>query len=124
VLQFGFRPGGPTQPLPGSKAPVTMHLQPPKARRADTTSAGVEGPGSHPPPTAAGPEGRHNLDLMADQNQATLGCVSPSGLAIHRGLQPVVTTTASSDCSLCNWDSLEHRLASRRALPLAFPLER
>ena len=34
-LQFGFRPGGPTDPLPGSKAPVAMHLQPPQARRAD-----------------------------------------------------------------------------------------
>jgi hypothetical protein len=40
-----------------------------------------------------GPEGRYNLDLVARQNLANLGCVSPSGLAIQRGLQPVVTTT-------------------------------
>ena len=33
------------------------------------------------------------MDLIALENQATLGCASPSGLAIHRGLQPVVTTT-------------------------------
>ena len=64
------------------------------ARRADTTSAGVEGPGSHAPPTAAGPEGRYTLDLVARQYHAKhLGCVSPSGLAVHRGLKPVVTTT-------------------------------
>ncbi len=25
------------------------------------------------------------MDLVALENQATLGCVSPSGLAIHRG---------------------------------------
>jgi hypothetical protein len=56
--------------MPGSKAPVAMLLKPPQ-----------------------GPEGRYNLDLAAHQSLATLGCVSPSGLAIHRGLQPVVTTT-------------------------------
>ncbi len=33
------------------------------------------------------------MDLRANQNLATLGCISPSGLAIHRVLQPVVTTT-------------------------------
>ena len=33
------------------------------------------------------------MDLVALQNHATLGCASPSGLAIHRDLQPVVTTT-------------------------------
>ena len=33
------------------------------------------------------------MDLIALENQATLGCVSPSGLATHGVLQPVVTTT-------------------------------
>ena len=33
------------------------------------------------------------MDLVALQNQLTLGCVSPSGLATHGVLQPVVTTT-------------------------------
>ena len=33
------------------------------------------------------------MDLVALENQATLGCVSPSGLATHGVLQPVVTTT-------------------------------
>jgi hypothetical protein len=62
-----------------------MLHKPPQARRAETTSAGVEGPGSNALQTARGPEGRHNLDLVANQNLATLGCVSPSGLAVHRG---------------------------------------
>jgi hypothetical protein len=92
-LSFGFKPGGLAQPLPGSKAPVARLFKPPQARRADTTSAGVEGPGSKAFQTAKGPEGRYNLDLVGCQNLATLGCVSPSGLAMHRGLQPVVTTT-------------------------------
>jgi hypothetical protein len=70
-----------------------------EARRAGTTSAGVEGPGSNAPQTARGPEGRYNLNLVANQNLATLGCVSPSGLAIHRGLQPVVTTTGKGYAS-------------------------
>jgi hypothetical protein len=70
-----------------------MLHKPPQARRAETTSAGVEGPGSNALQTARGPEGRHNLDLVGCQNLATLGCVSPSGLAIHGMLQPVVTTT-------------------------------
>jgi hypothetical protein len=42
---------------------------------------------------ALGPEGRYNLDLDGRQNLVTLGCVSPSGLAVHGDLQPVVTTT-------------------------------
>ena len=33
------------------------------------------------------------MDLVALENQATLGCISPSGLATHGVLQPVVTTT-------------------------------
>ena len=33
------------------------------------------------------------MDLVALQNQLTLGCVSPSGLATHGVLQPVFTTT-------------------------------
>jgi hypothetical protein len=70
-----------------------MLHKPPQARRADTTSAGVEGPGSKALQTARGPEGRHTLDLDGRQNLVTLGCVSPSGLAVHRGFQPVVTTT-------------------------------
>jgi hypothetical protein len=49
--------------------------------------------------TATGPEGRYNLGLAARQNLANLGCVSPSGLAIHRGLQPVVTTTGKGYAS-------------------------
>jgi hypothetical protein len=69
-LPFSLKPGGLAQPLPGSKAPVAMLLKPPQ-----------------------GPEGRYNLDLVTRQKLVTLGYVSPSGLAIHRGLQPVVTTT-------------------------------
>jgi hypothetical protein len=49
-----------------------MLFKPPEARRADTS---------------------YTLDLVARQNPANLGCVSPSGLAVHRVLQPVVTTT-------------------------------
>jgi hypothetical protein len=45
-----------------------------------------------------GPEGRYNPDLAARQNLANLGCVSPSGLAVHGGFQPVVTTTGKG-CS-------------------------
>jgi hypothetical protein len=69
-LPFSLKPEGLAQPLPGSKAPVAMLLKPPQ-----------------------GPEGRYNLDLVGHQNLATLGCVSPSGLAVHGMLQPVVTTT-------------------------------
>ena len=74
-LSFGFKPGGLAQPLPGSKAPVPRLFKSP-----------------------GGPEGRHTLDLDANQNLVTLGCVSPPGLAIHRDLQPVVTTTGKG-CS-------------------------
>jgi hypothetical protein len=60
--QTATRPGGPIQPLPGSKAPAAMLFKPPQARRADTP---------------------YTLDLVGRLNLATLGCVSPSGLAIH-----------------------------------------
>ncbi len=92
-LPFGFKPGGLAQPLPGSKAPVAGLFKPPQARRADPASAGVEGSGSRALQNARSPEGRYNLDLVARHNLATLGCVSPSGLAVPRELQPVVTTT-------------------------------
>jgi hypothetical protein len=80
-LPFGYKPGGLAQPLPGSKAPVARLFKPQEARRADTTSAGVEGPGNKALQTARGPEGRHTLDLVGRQNPVTLGCASPSGLA-------------------------------------------
>ena len=41
-----------------------------------------------------------------------------------RSGKTIVSQYDSSDCNLCNWDSLEHRLASQQALPLASPLER
>ena len=96
-LPFGYKPGGLAQPLPGSKAPVARLFKPPE-----------------------GPEGRHNLDLVARQNPAKLGCVtirdSTELVLLRRG--------DSSDCSLCSWDSLDHRLKSQQDLRLASLLER
>jgi hypothetical protein len=84
---FGYKPGD-THLAISPKTSIWI-----EARRAGTTSAGVEGPGDNAPQTATGPADRYNLDLVGRQNPANLGCVSPPGLAIHRDLQPVVTTT-------------------------------
>jgi hypothetical protein len=63
------------------------------------------------------------------------GYASPSGLRKAQrpqfGFKPkcrsgktIVSQYASSDCSLCSWDYLEHRLTSQQDLRLASPLER
>jgi hypothetical protein len=91
-----------------------------EARRAGTTSAGVEGPGDKALQTATRPEGRYNLDLTARQNLVPLGCVSPPGLAIHRGLQPVVTTTGKGYASPSGLRKFKDiHLALARRLPFS-----
>ena len=80
----------------------------------------VEGPGDKALQTATRPGGPIQPGFSCRQNLTNLGCVtirdSTELVLLRRG--------DSSDCSLCSWDSLEHRLTSQPDLRVASPSER